>query len=728
MLVVKLYIEKGSNMNKITIYFLLFVLIIPSYGFADINDNNFCQSNTYYVDISGNGDFISIQDAINSASNGDTIVVRQGEYNEQIIIDKSLTITGENKEKTIIKGIGKRDVIYIIAEQVTISNMQICDSGKSGRDAGIETIANRTTITNTIITNSTIGIFLYHSSHHVIEDNILINNKDYGLHLYYSDLNTIRNNLISNNRWGILFVYGQGNTISENQITYNKNHGIWLLRGSVYNTFTQNLIQYNEDKGIHLQLFCFNNSFITNQISYNKEGIRIGSYWSCDNNLIQSNDITNNEKYGIILLDSFNTRVIENNFVDNDMHAFFTDCDESYWNQNYWGKSINFAFIIQGKKNNIPWFNVDWNPSNNPYEINFIKFNNNLNHIQKSTINNNFKFPESFSWTNIDGKDFTSPVKNQIPTPTCEAYALCSALETLVHYKLKENIGCDLSEAHLFFYPGGTADWGVDVTEPVEYLIDYGVPDEGCFPDPHRTYDFPFESINDWEKRTIKIQEWGWVDNDINAIKHALINYGPLTICQMTRRDLDYYSTGVYMPSLASPIQRGHVTAIFGYDDNEQCWIVRNSGGENWGEEGYFRISYQGFDELYSFIYPFYGGTGILYVDGIYGNFTPDVPKLEIIKPQCYNTYISGIKFSTIFPYILSIQTGAPRIYGDMTIIVDVENTDYVEFYLDDSFQFKDESQPFSWDLSCSKGLHILEVIAYKNDVISKDVIDIFIL
>jgi parallel beta-helix repeat protein len=715
-------------MKKVALFLLLFVLIIPSISSAIITNQNISQSNTYSVDISGNGDFTSIQDAINSASNGDTIVVRQGEYHEQIIIDKSLTLTGENKENTIIKGIAKKDVIYITAEQVSISNIQVCNSGKSGRDAGIETIANRTSITNTIIKNSTIGIFLFHSSNNIIKDNILINNKDYGLHLFYSYFNTITQNIVSNNRWGMLFVYGQGNSVSENQIAENKIHGIWLLRGSVYNTFTENLIQYNKNKGIHIQLFCFNNSFINNQISNNGEGMRIGSHWSCDNNLIQHNNILDNEGYGIILADSLNTRVIENNFINNTIHAYFKDCENSYWNQNYWGKSINSALLIKGKKNNLPWFNIDWNPASNPHEIKSNITHNNINQPITSIINNYHTFPESFSWTNVNGYDYTSPVKNQIPTPTCEAYALCAVLETLVHNEINQNIGCDLSEAHLFFYPGGTADWGVDVTEPAEYLINYGVPDEGCFPDPHRPYDFPYESISGWENRTIKIEEWGWVDNDVNAIKHALINYGPLVICQMTRRDLDYYHNGVYTPSLKSPIQRGHVTAIFGYDDFEECWLVRNSAGETWGEGGYFRISYQGFEELFSFIYPFYGGTGILYIDGVFGNFNPDVPILNIVTPQCYYTYINEIKFSTIFPYLSSIQSAAPRIYGDMDILVETENTDYVEFYLDHIFQIKDDSEPFTWKLSCTKGLHVLEVIAYKNEIISKDIIDIYIL
>lgn len=40
--------------------------------------------------------------------------------------------------------------------------------------------------------------------------------------------------------------------------------------------------------------------------------------------------------------------------------------------------------------------------------------------------------PSSFSWCNINGIDYTAPVKNQTPAPTCEAYALCTCLEILM--------------------------------------------------------------------------------------------------------------------------------------------------------------------------------------------------------------------------------------------------------------------------------------------------------
>lgn len=190
--------------------------------------------------------------------------------------------------------------------------------------------------------------------------------------------------------------------------------------------------------------------------------------------------------------------------------------------------------------------------------------------------------PSSFSWCNINGTDFTTPIKNQEPAPTCEAYAFVAALETLVQYKVGYPFNCDLSEAHLFFYSGGTCNWGVNVQDAADYLVEYGVPDEGCFPDPQRPEDTPFESLPGWENRTVKIREWGWVENNVESIKRALIEHGPLIICIIVRQDFRYYRKGIYTPSKWSTIKGGHVITIVGYDDNQNYWLIRNS----WGRDG----------------------------------------------------------------------------------------------------------------------------------------------
>ena len=107
-------------------------------------------------------------------------------------------------------------------------------------------------------------------------------------------------------------------------------------------------------------------------------------------------------------------------------------------------------------------------------------------------ISQDVDLPPSFSWQDINGTDYTTVIKNQAPAPTCEAYALCAALETMMQYQEQELFAPDLSETHLYFYAGGTYEAGyVNLVDAANYLIGTGVPDEGCYPDPHRPFDYP---------------------------------------------------------------------------------------------------------------------------------------------------------------------------------------------------------------------------------------------
>ena len=330
--------------------------------------------------------------------------------------------------------------------------------------------------------------------------------------------------------------------------------------------------------------------------------------------------------------------------------------------------------------------------------------------------------PPYFSWQDINGTDYTTPIKDQSPAPTCEAYALCASLETQMQYQMGELYGPDISETHLYFYAGGTYQAGyVNLIDAANYLMEYGVPDEGCYPDPHRAFDYPFESIPGWENRTVKIQEWGWVDHDVESIKSALIKHGPLIICIFFWQDFFYYRGGVYEHRWGSRTG-GHVVTIVGYDNSNECWIVKNSWGTKWGEKGWFRMAYDAnmFAEWYG------EGTGVMYLDGVYGNLMPDVPKVQIEKPTISHTYLFGLRLPILIKK-LPIQKAAPRIIGGIKIKVQAENTNKVEFYVDNELRYTDDVAPFEWRLKTTFGMHTVEVLAYNDMNDSKDIVDVFV-
>ena len=120
-----------------------------------------------------------IQDLIDNASVGDTIYIPSGTYYENIIINKSISLIGEDKNTTIIDGGGDKDVVSISADEVHISGFTIQNSG-CGRYpyyAGIKIHSISNNITGIIISlNKGDGIFLNSSNSNTITDNIIINN------------------------------------------------------------------------------------------------------------------------------------------------------------------------------------------------------------------------------------------------------------------------------------------------------------------------------------------------------------------------------------------------------------------------------------------------------------------------------------------------------------------------------------------------------------------------
>jgi parallel beta-helix repeat protein len=96
-----------------------------------INDKNqVANGTTLYVGGSGPGNYTNIQDAIDDASNGDTVFVYNGIYYENVVVDRSINLIGEDKNTTIIDGCGAEDVMWIYSSSVMVSEFTIENSSK----------------------------------------------------------------------------------------------------------------------------------------------------------------------------------------------------------------------------------------------------------------------------------------------------------------------------------------------------------------------------------------------------------------------------------------------------------------------------------------------------------------------------------------------------------------------------------------------------------------------
>ena len=231
------------------------------------------QSNMSYVDDNGGADYTSIQDAINASPENYTIFVYSGVYYENIVINKTISLMGEDATTTIIDGNDTGDVIYISeGGKANISGFTIKNSGNEGYsidDAGIDIRSNHNNITGNNISDNKYGIYSTHSQYNNFSQNTLLSNSDYGMYLYSaSDHNVIFDNVFSANPCGLRIKGSKYNEVFRNLFADNQK-GMYFCCGAKYNTVFYNV---------------FNNSIWNGDDSvggnhWNNESIGKGNYW-----------------------------------------------------------------------------------------------------------------------------------------------------------------------------------------------------------------------------------------------------------------------------------------------------------------------------------------------------------------------------------------------------------------------------------------------------------------
>ena len=89
--------------------------------------------------------------------------------------------------------------------------------------------------------------------------------------------------------------------------------------------------------------------------------------------VINQNDISQNQGFGLFLIDASSQNLIyNNNFINNKICAFFLNCKNNKWNGNYWNRPRLLPkpiFGTIGTYNIIPWLNFDWHPAQEPYDM-----------------------------------------------------------------------------------------------------------------------------------------------------------------------------------------------------------------------------------------------------------------------------------------------------------------------------------------------------------------------
>ena len=213
--------------------------------------------------------------------------------------------------------------------------------------------------------------------------------------------------------------------------------------------------------------------------------------------------------------------------------------------------------------------------------------------------------PPTWDWRDaiyngIQG-DWTTDIRNQGNCGSCYAFGSLAALESLIKIK-SENpfLSVDLSEQ---FMVSCGQEWmsgifgcdGAYFAPTFDFIDIYGAIPESCFPYVSGAMGYVppcSEKCPEWQELLVLIEGWHTVSSDIESIKNALIEYGPLPTAMTVYSDFYDYSGGVYIHPGPDPDPTNHIVAIVGYDDYQNCWICKNSWGTGWGEEGWFKIAY----------------------------------------------------------------------------------------------------------------------------------------
>jgi len=195
------------------------------------------------------------------------------------------------------------------------------------------------------------------------------------------------------------------------------------------------------------------------------------------------------------------------------------------------------------------------------------------------------KAPASIDWRN-DG--IVAKVKNQGQCGSCWAFALTAALESYVMRAPAQSKNVELSEQVMLSCSGvGSCNGG---TLDGDFLQETGLPPASYFG--YTQQDTPCGKAKEgWQKAAYKIGSWGSINRNLDKIKTALAQYGPLPTAMWVYEDLMHYKSGVYSYTSGKKLG-GHAILLVGYNDAEQCFILKNSWGEGWGEKGFFKVAY----------------------------------------------------------------------------------------------------------------------------------------
>jgi len=405
-------------MSKIIVLIISIVLLQAIFiASADIYPSNdesqeffvpFITLANIYVDDdappSGDGSYLhpfqKIQEGIDAADEGDKIFVFNGNYTEDLDIQKSIRLYGQNKESTFIRGNGQiRNTYEVKLTGFSVTTKEIGDHilfhiFKSSICEFYEN--NFYILHNGSHDDYSVCFWLNGSSNNIIRNNYFVGLRDYEYDLFTthaigmffnSDENTVSNNtFIDLNSACQLNDFSSNNIVTDNLVE-NTAQAFYATFGKK-NIFRKNNMY---DSGGVVLLASSEN--IINKNTMTNEMIGIWAFFQANNNEIVANNIIGYSIYGINLTTCFNNHIYYNNFINNGYGYSFGAQAEDYLGVNFWYKSFG---LFRGAGNY--WDDYEGFDIFPPYGIGDIPYNIGP---QKNVNKDRFPFMDPIDINNI---------------------------------------------------------------------------------------------------------------------------------------------------------------------------------------------------------------------------------------------------------------------------------------------------------------------------------------